>query len=116
MSRFPLRKLSPKKQRELLDGFFLTITSLKDIREVEKFFKDLLEIDETAMLARRLQAAMRLLAGKTYQEISHELKMGMDTIERVNKWLKHGSHGYEIAVKRLKNKKLEEVRKKKLKQ
>jgi TrpR-related protein YerC/YecD len=112
MSRFPLRKLSPKKQRELLEGFFLTIASLKNIQEVRRFFKDLLEIDETAMLARRLQAAIRLLAGKTYQEISQELKMGMDTIDRVNRWLKHGSQGYRIAVERLKRKKLEEEKKK----
>jgi uncharacterized protein YerC len=63
------------------------------------------------MLARRLQVAARLLAGITYREISQELKIGLDTIERVSRWLKHGSQGYQIAIQRLKEKKLEEKRK-----
>jgi len=52
------------------------------------------------MLARRLLAAKMLLDGCTYEEVSKRLKMGMDTIERINKNLNFGK-GYKMVLKRL---------------
>ena len=39
-----------------------------------------------------------LLEGKTYMEITGELKVGIDTINRVHQWLDDETGGYERAV------------------
>ena len=53
------------------------------------------------MLSRRLLAAEKLYKKETHDEISKELKMGEDTIAKVNHWLNEGE-GYKLVVKRLK--------------
>lgn len=51
------------------------------------------------MLARRIEIAKRLLEGESYGQISSELRVGFDTIAKVQSWLISGFGGYEKAVK-----------------
>lgn len=102
MAKFDLYKLSPQEQQELLSRFFMAVTALGSFKEVKSFFKDLLNPQETAMLARRLKAAEMLLDGETYDEIMRRLKMGHATIAAVHRWINSGNEGYKVAVKRLK--------------
>lgn len=103
MPRYNLRNLSPKYQKAVLNEFYKSILYLKNDKEAEAFFKELFDLNEVGMFARRVIAAKLLFEDKTYQEISAALKMGMDTIARVDKKLRDGT-GYKLIINRLDNK------------
>ena len=111
MPRFNLYNLSLQEQRELLDRFFMAITALVTFDEVKNFFRDLLNPQETVMLARRLKAAEMLFDKDTYDEIARKLKMGPGTVAKVHRWVNSGKNGYKIAVKRIKKLDKRELRK-----
>ncbi|MBI4653020.1 hypothetical protein HY750_02095 [Candidatus Kuenenbacteria bacterium] len=69
MARFNHYKLPIKEKQKLLDEFYLMVNCLKDKKEIENFFKDLLNEGEAIMLARRIQVAKKLLKGLTFEEI-----------------------------------------------
>jgi len=100
MSRYNLQKLTPKTRDILFNEYCRAILKLKSIKEVREFFNDIFSFTEFGMLARRLLAAKMLLDGHTYEEINQRLKMGMDTIERINRNLNFGK-GYKMVLKRL---------------
>lgn len=101
MSRYNLRQLQEKHKKAVLNEFYSAVASLKNKKEVEKFFSELLDLNEIGMLSRRLLAAEKLFQGKTFEVIAQELKMGMDTIRRVSRWIEDGE-GYKLVVSRLK--------------
>lgn len=101
MAKVKYYKLSKSEKHSLLKDFFTAIASLETYNEVANFFKDLLQEDETVMLARRLKIADLLMEGYTYEHISLHMGVGYDTISRVNHWLNFGREGYKIAIKRL---------------
>jgi len=92
------RSLDLNSKMKYLDLLWTSIAQLKTKEEVKHFFKDLLSESESIMLARRIEVAKRLLEGKSYDAIAQELKVGMDTIARVQNWLASGFGGYEKAV------------------
>jgi len=92
------RSLDLNSKMKYLDLLWTSIAQLKTKEEVKHFFKDLLSESESIMLARRIEVAKRLLEGKSYDAIARELKVGMDTIARVQSWLASGFGGYEKAV------------------
>ena len=100
MSRYNLRKLPTPYQKIVLQEFYRAILNLKNSHEAEKFFNDLFDINEIGMLARRVIAAKMLFEKKTYQDIANQLKMGMDTIAKIDKKFKDGK-GYKLIIKRL---------------
>lgn len=100
MPRYNLKKLSPKTRNVLFNEFCKGVLKLKTKNEAYDFFNDLFSFTEFGMLARRLLVAKMLIDGCTYDEISDQLKMGMDTIERINSNLNKGN-GYRLVLKRL---------------
>ena len=107
MSKVNPRKLDSKSKMKYLDLLWTSIAQLKTRDEVKQFFKDLLSESEAIILARRIEIAKRLLERRSYDSIAKELKVGKDTIGRVQRWLTSGFGGYEKAVagfnKELKN-------------
>lgn len=101
MPRFQLKTLSKKEQDKLLSEFFASIAVLDNVQEVAKFFKDLLSISETTMLARRLKVAKMLEQGYTFDQIGQQLKMSKGTIAGVQRWLDYGRDGYRTALQKL---------------
>ena len=101
MPRYNIRKLQEKHKKIVLTEFYKAVINLKNLKEAEKFFTDLLNLSESAMLSRRLIAAEKLYQGKTFDEVTQELKMGKDTVAKVSHWLQDGE-GYKLIVKRLK--------------
>jgi len=99
MPRVSPRILDPNEKMKYLDLLWTSIAGLRDRAEVKNFFKDLLSESEAVMLSRRILIAKLLLEGKTYTEITDELKVGVDTIGRVSQWLTSGFGGYEKAIK-----------------
>lgn len=116
MSKVNPRKLDSNSKMKYLDLLWTSIAQLETRNEVKHFFKDLLSESEAIMLARRIEIAKRLLEGESYDNIAKDLKVGKDTIGRVQGWLSSGFGGYEKAVggfnkelkKRFKNLKIDD--------
>lgn len=98
MARVNPRTLDSKDKMKYLDLLWTSIAQLETREEVKQFFKDLLSQSEAIMLARRIEIAKRLIEGEAYGDITRELKVGADTICRVQRWLTSGFGGYEKAI------------------
>jgi len=101
MARFSLHKLPEQKRVQMLAEFYDAISSLKGREEVRSFFRDLLTPDEIAMLMRRIEVAILLQSGFTYEQIGSLLGVGRDTITNVQHSLHRHGNGYKIVVERL---------------
>ncbi len=98
MSKVNPRALDSNSKMKYLDLLWTSISQLRTREETKQFFKDLLSESEAIMLARRIEIAKRLLEGESYDSITADLKVGRDTIGRVQRWLVSGFGGYERAV------------------
>lgn len=98
MSRVNARNVDADSKMKYLDLLWTSIAQLETRDEVKSFFKDLLSQSEAIMLARRIEIARRLLEGQSYRQIIGELKVGMDTVNKVQQWLTAGFGGYEKAI------------------
>lgn len=98
MPRVNLKSMDSKDKMKYLDLLWTSIAQLETREETKQFFKDLLSESEAIMLARRIEIAKRLLEGESFDSIIQELKVGKDTIGRVQRWLISGFGGYEKAV------------------
>lgn len=101
MAKFDPYSLSSKERNNLLGEFYSFANSLRTRGQIANFFKDLLTPSEAVMLARRIQIAKMLLKGDNYEEIKRELKVGVDTIVRVQRWLRDGFGGYIKALEKV---------------
>lgn len=98
MSKVNPKNIDSESKMKYLDLLWTSIANLESRDEVKHFFKDLLSESESIMLARRIEIAKRLMEGEDYYKIARELKVGMDTIGRVQRWLASGFGGYEKAI------------------
>lgn len=87
-----------------LDRLFEIILDLNDVDECYKFFEDLCTVKEIRDMAQRFDTAILLDENKNYQQIIDEVGTSTATISRVNKCLRYGTGGYELALKKLKEK------------
>jgi TrpR-related protein YerC/YecD len=101
MPKVDPRKINSDTKKKYLDLLWSSIAKLETRSEVEVFFNDLLSESEALMLSRRIEIARRLLKGDSYDSIAQDLKMGMDTINRVQRWLIAGSGGYKKAIDKI---------------
>lgn len=101
MGVFNLNSLPKENRIQMIGEFYDTINSLKDRNEIRLFFKDLLNPNEIAMLMRRLEIAVLLDAGFTYEKIIKLLKVSRIKIAAVHKTLSVEGNGYKIAIERL---------------
>lgn len=78
----------PKAERQELERELLeTLTKFGLTAQGKEFVHDLLMDSEVVMLARRLRIARRLLQGHSYRRIARDLRVGIDTIEKIHEWL-----------------------------
>jgi|SRR3989344_7880005 len=95
------KKFNKEEKIKYLDALYTAIESLGSREEVKNFLRDLLTESERMMVGRRIIIAQRLLNGDSYDRIISEMKVGADTIMRVQRWLEDDVEGYEKAVKKL---------------
>ena len=86
---------------ESLDRLFQTILNLKTTQECYAYFEDLCTIKELQDMAQRLDTAILLAEGCSYQKITEPIEVSTATIGRVSKCLNYGSGGYRTAIERL---------------
>ncbi|MBR2916508.1 MAG: hypothetical protein IKC07_02760 [Clostridia bacterium] len=90
-----------KLKNPATDKFFEAILSLKNIDECYSFFEDVCTIKELMDVSQRLEVAIMLNDGKSYQEISKATGASTATISRVNKCLNYGPGGYKTVLDNL---------------
>ncbi len=89
-------------KNESIDRLFQTILNLESIEECYEYFADVCTIKEVQDMAQRLDTAILLSEGNSYQKIAEQVDVSSATIGRVSKCLNYGSGGYSSAIKKLK--------------
>ena len=88
-------------ESESLNQLFDAILALKSREECSKFFEDICTIKEVLDMAQRLDVAVLLDQGVSYQAIAQQINVSTATISRVSRCLNYGSGGYKLALERL---------------
>ena len=88
-------------KNDSVDRLYKAILGLNTMEECHKFFDDICTIKEIIEISQRLDVAIMLSEGKTFQTIASEVGASTTTIGRVNKCLNYGDGGYKIALKNL---------------
>ena len=84
-----------------VDRLFQTILNLETIEECYEYFADICTITEVQDMAQRLDTAILLNEGLSYQKVIEQIDVSSATIGRVSKCLNYGSGGYRNAIKKL---------------
>lgn len=87
---------------ESMDRLFQTILNLQSIDECYAYFEDLCTIKELGDMSQRLDAAILLNEGLSYQKIMEQVAISTATIGRVSRCLNYGTGGYKAAIEKLK--------------
>ena len=87
---------------ESMDRLFGAILQLRDLDECYRFFEDICTVKEQLDLAQRLDVAVLLDQGESYQAISEKVNVSTATISRVSKCLNYGAGGYRTDLSRMK--------------
>ena len=87
-----------KARTQEKEKLYEAILKLKTIEDCDKFFEDLCTINEINAMAQRLEVAVLLKKGETFNNIVEKTGASTATISRVNKCLKYGSGGYDIVL------------------
>lgn len=86
---------------ESVDRLFQTILNLETVEECYEYFEDICTIKEIQDMSQRLDTAILLSKGLSYQKIAEEVDVSSATICRVSKCLNYGSGGYQKAIEKL---------------
>ena len=84
-----------------VDRLFQTFLNLESIEECYAYFEDLCTIKELLDMAQRLDTAILLKEGLSYQKICEQIDISSATVGRVSKCLNYGSGGYNSAIEKL---------------
>ena len=90
-----------KFSTESMERLFRTITELRTPEECRDFFEDLCTVKELQDMSQRLDTAILLDRGYSYQKISETVSISTATISRVNRCLSYGAGGYKAAIARM---------------
>jgi len=93
-----------KLKDKTIDQLFEAILTLKTVEECYIFFDDLCTVNELLSLSQRLEVARMLKEGATYHEIEEKTGASTATISRVKRCLQYGSDGYQLVLRRMKEK------------
>ena len=86
---------------ESVDRLFQTILNLQTVEECYEYFEDICTIKEILDMSQRLDTAILLSKGLSYQKIAEQVAVSSATIGRVSKCLNYGTGGYQKAIERL---------------
>ena len=91
----------PHLHNESVERLFQTILNLGSLEECYAYFEDLCTIKEIKDMAQRLDTAILLSQGYSYQKITEQVEISTATIGRVSRALQYGTGGYRMAIDRL---------------
>ena len=96
-----MKELGEKERIATLDALYTAASSLHGREEMKLFLRDLLTESERVMLGRRILIARLLLLGTPRRDTGRRLRVGLDTVQRVERWLRDRFPGYENAIRGL---------------
>ncbi len=91
----------PKIRNDQTDLLMKAVLALDTEENAYRFFEDLCTIPEIRSIAQRLEVAVLLRKGETYQKIADQTGASSATISRVNRSLIYGADGYDRVLKRM---------------
>lgn len=91
-----------KFRAEAVDRLFQTFLNLESLDECYAYFEDICTVKEILDMAQRLETAILLSEGNSYQKIMEKVEISTATIGRVSKCLNYGTGGYRVAIEKLK--------------
>ena len=97
---------TPRVQNAQTDLLVQAMLSLDREEEAYRFFEDVCTIAEFKSISQRLEVAVLLRQGVTYQEIVKRTGASSTTISRVNRALLYGADGYHRVLDKLDEKHL----------
>lgn len=80
---------------------FKALLTLDNVDECVDFFDDLCTVTEIKAMAQRLEVAVLLKKGLSYNDIEKQTGASSATISRVNRCINYGSDGYNTVIERL---------------
>ena len=86
---------------ESVDRLFKTFLNLKTLEDCYEYFEDICTIKEILDMSQRLDTAILLSQGYSYQKITDQVAVSSATIGRVSKCLNYGTGGYKKAIEKL---------------
>lgn len=89
---------------ESIDRLFRSMLALESVEDCYAYFADLCTVKELQDMAQRLDTAILLSEGASYQEIKDQVGMSTATIGRVSRALNYGTGGYRTVIARLNEK------------
>lgn len=92
------KKINEKIFFQISEYLVLTLTEIKDKKEMEVFLKAFLSQTERLMLAKRLAVAYLLNENVLEDKISQMLSIGKPTIVKTRLWMRLEGYGYKIAL------------------
>lgn len=92
------KELNDEQRIETLDALYTAAGAIRGRDAMKLFLRDLLTPSERIMLGRRIIIARKLLAKEEIDDIVIKLRVGYDTIYRVQRWLHDQLPGYEQAI------------------
>jgi len=84
-----------------VDRLFQTILNLQNLDECYAYFEDICTVKEILAMAQRLDTAVLLSQGRSYQQIVEAVDVSSATVGRVSRCLQYGTGGYKTAIERL---------------
>ncbi len=88
-------------QNPSVDRLFETFLNLENLEECYAYFEDLCTVKELQDMAQRLDTAILLSKGCSYQQIAEQVNVSTATIGRVSRCLNYGPGGYKQAITKL---------------
>ena len=83
-----------------IDELARAFLTLRDRDEAKRFLRDLCTLGELEALAHRWQIVRLLEDGLPYLEIAERVHTSTATVTRVAQWLRHGTGGYHLVLRR----------------
>ena len=88
-------------KREPMQALYRALLSVETEEECRALLEDLCTIKELQDMAQRLDTAILLDQGVSYQKITQQVGISTATIGRVSRCLNYGTGGYRAAIDRL---------------
>ncbi len=95
------KNLTDKHRIDVLDTLYTAAGAVRGRAAMKLFLRDLLTESERIMLGRRIIIARLIIAGESTRDIEQQLKVGRDTVGRVQRWLEDQLPGFEHAIAEL---------------
>ena len=80
--------------KEMIDKLYFAISKLSTPDECKAFFQDLCTNKEIEQMAQRIEAAILLKQGMTYNQVIEQTNISSATLSRVSRALQYGE-GYK---------------------